>query len=641
MLQSMRDGAKSWVIKSIFMGLLVMATAGLVLMDIGNFFTGNLPQATAFEVEGTSFKMNDLDRLVTQALQQNNLTLAQGIQAGIVNVVINNEIQKHLLAKEAQRLDISISDEIVAKQTKALLDTFIKPSGEQDQDNSELRTTLFQRLLMQAGMSESQYVAMQKHDIASTLVSSPLSSTATIPNDLKDILLKYNAEMRDADTYYITVSKSELPSVDEDTLKAFYEENKEGYRVPEYRRFDVASLTLDNVQKSISIADEMIEAEYKDRIRSGDYQTPEMRLLAQVSLSSREEADKVLEKAKSLKNLQKALKDVTGSDAAYVKAEKYDASSLPEEISKDLFSNEKTGLMGPYETALGWFVMDVKKVFPKTQKPLADVKDEIEADLRYTKAADSLYDLSYALEDALTAGEDLDTVAKEMKLDMKRVSFVDNAGNALNKKDKNFNDKTMKASTEVLDAVFQAGEGAVTPLLENSAGDFLVAHIHEVKESYIPKFSDIKKDVRADWNKKEKARIAREKAEEFMTLVAKDQKRPKFKSHKNIHRLEFAGDLSKQKLNTLAVTALFQLDKINEMTAIPYKDGQLVVRYKGSSLSLPKKESSAFVELKGSIDRDYTKTILTDYFTELKKNLDITINEEAIANFYSNRLSQQ
>ena len=143
-----------------------------------------------------------------------------------------------------------------------------------------------------------------------------------------------------------------------------------------------------------------------------------------------------------------------------------------------------------------------------------------------------------------------------------------------------------------------------------------------------------------DWMEQERARLAREKSEEFMTLVAKDQKRPNFKKHSAIHRLTYAGDVSKQSLDTLAVTALFQLDKPGEMTSIPYKNGQLVIRYNGSSLDLPKKESAAFVELKGSNKRAYDQTLLEDYLAALKQDLDISINEEAIASYYANRLSQ-
>lgn len=636
----MRDGAQSWIIKTIFLGLLALATAGLVLMDMGNFFTGALPETTAFEIEDESFSMSQLDRLVSQTLQQNQLTLEQGISAGVVNAVINQEIERRLLAKEAHKLGIIVSDEIVADQTQALLDNFVSADTESGKNNADLRRAVFERLLMQAGLSEAQYIAMQKHDIASTLLKTTIAGHSLIPDDLKEMLLQYNAETRDAQTYHITVKDSEIPTADTETLKAFYESQKESYRVPEYRRFDVAELTLQNIQDNLDITDEMIADEYHNRIAAGDYVTAEMRLLAQASLPSKEEAEQVLSKAKELKDLRKALKEVTGSDSAYVPADKYDTSSLPETLSVPLFETQDKGLMGPFETDLGWFVLDVKDVMPASTKTLKEVRDGIDADLRYSLAADNLYDLSYALEDAINAGDSLETVAKEMNLKVTHVGFVDAAGNAENSKEKGFTDDVMPASTEVLDSVFQTEAGLPTPLLENATGDFLIAHVHETKASYIPDFEDIQKEVQKDWMEQERARIAREKAEEFMTLVAKDQKRPNFKTHNNVHRLTYAGDLSKQQLNTLAVTALFQLDKKGEMTSIPYKNGQLVIRYNGSSLDLPEKESTAMLELKGSISRSYDETLLEDYFAALKSDLDITINNEAIAEFYANRLGQ-
>ncbi len=636
----MRDGAQSWILKTLFLGLLALATAGLVLMDMGNFFTGGLPETTAFEIEDESFSMSQLDRLVTQTLQQNNLTLEQGLQAGIVNVVINSEVERRLLAKEARNLGILISDEIVANQTNALLDNFVAANKATGESNESLRRSIFARLLQQAGLSEAQYVAMQKHDIASTLLKTTLTEQTLLPDAMQEMLLQYNAETRSAETYHITVKDSEIPSADDEVLQALYEEKKESYRVPEYRRFDVATLTLQQVQDALEISDEMIANEYQDRIAGGDYTTVEMRLLAQASLDTEEDAQAVLTKASELKDLRKALKEITGTDTAYVPADKYDVSSLPETLATPLFKSQKTGFMGPYETDLGWFVLDVKEVVPASTKALTEVKEAIEADLRYAKASDSLYDLSYALEDAINAGESLEDVVKEMNLNLTKVALVDAAGNAKNKKEASFTDDIMPASTEVLDAVFQTEAGFATPLLENSNGDFLVAHVYDIEPSFIPEFKDVKSEVKKDWMEQERARLAREKSEEFMTLVAKDQKRPNFKKHSAIHRLTYAGDVSKQSLDTLAVTALFQLDKPGEMTSIPYKNGQLVIRYNGSSLDLPKKESAAFVELKGSNKRAYDQTLLEDYLAALKQDLDISINEEAIASYYANRLSQ-
>ena len=637
MLQSMRDGASSIFMKIIFMGLLVMATLGLVLMDMGGFFRSGPSLAVAFEVEGQEFSTVELDRMVTEQLRQQGLTLEQGLEQGIVDQIINAQVEARLLGYETRRLGVRVPDSIVAEHARSLVSSLTSVFQQQGQDIDQ--GALFRQFVNNMGMTEAQYVQYQKNEIASNLVNESLISSKYTPDILVDALMAYDTEQRVAETYDITVTDSDITAPSEEELKAYYETVKAAYEIPEYRSFNMAVMKLEDVQNDLALGDDIIKAEYEYRRDNGDYAIPEQRRITQASIETQEDAQKVYEMAKDDGDLRAALKSVVGNTQGYIVADDYDQSGLPEELSDVAFSAQKGDVTEPVQTALGWYVMRIDEVMSARNKPLDDeIKNEIITDLKYEKGADALFDLSNNFEDMLAGGSTLKEAGDALNVAIVEWSAIDGAGRPKAKDGKTLDEDAVVGSEKVVEAVFETGEGMASYLVENEQGDFIIVEVTSVEPSLIPSYEDIKDSVKKDWVAKQKDDLALQKAEDLIAQLAENPNAVSFKTQKPVRRITEDTDASQDEIETVA---LFQLNSVGEVTSIPTSKGRRLIRLKDIILEDAGGEAAkAMAEKRGAYTRGFTQSILDDYYTQLKDRVDVEIHHDAIEEFYRQRLEQ-
>lgn len=644
MLQSMRDGASSWFMKFIFSALLVLATAGLVLMDMGGFFRSGPPLAVAFTVEGQEFSTVELDRMVSQTLRNRNLTLEQGLQEGIVQEIINREVDSRILNVETRDLGVRIPDSVVAEKARALMTTIMGVFQQNDQEVDE--AAVFRQFVNNLGMTESMYVASEKNKIATELVSNALTKASFTPSNLVDALIAYDQEERIAQTYDLIIKDKDIKKPSDDDLMAFYETAKESYATPEYRRFSFVTLSLEEVTNELEVSEDLILDEYDLRMRNGDYIIPESRKLAQASLPDFETADKVYKATQDGKDLRAALRSVTGSTDSYVVPEDYTRDALTAELADVAFNAEVGTITEPVETPLGWFVMRIDAANDEGNKPLKDVREEITTDIRFELSADALFELGNAFEDSIAGGLTLAEAADEMNLPVVEWHLVDGIGRPQASKEKAFDDKALVGSESILEAVFETNEGETSPLVENENGDFIVVYVDEVITSEIPAFEDLKETVTKDWRAQERARLAREKAESLMVELQDTPKAVSFKTRKKASRPlqhvtegdEETKTEDKSGLSEIERIALFQIEDVNGVTTLPIDNGQRLIRLKQVVISAPKDDD--LIEKRGAYVRTFKENVLSDYYAKLRNKIDVDVNKDVIDQFYKLRLEQ-
>ncbi len=646
MLQSMRDGASSWFMKFVFSALLVLATAGLVLMDMGGFFRSGPPLAVAFTVEGQEFSTVELDRMVSQTLRNRNLTLEQGLQEGIIQEIINREVDSRILNVETRDLGVRIPDSVVAEKARALMSTIMGVFQQSDQDVDE--AAVFRQFVNNLGMTESMYVASEKNKIATELVSNALTKASFTPSNLVDALIAFDQEERIAQTYDLIIKDKDIRKPSDEDLMAFYEIAKESYATPEYRRFSFVTLSLEEVTKELEVSEDLILDEYDLRMRNGDYIIPESRKLAQASLPDFETADKVYKATQDGKDLRAALREVTGSTDSYVVPEDYTRDALTAELADVAFNAEVSTITEPVETPLGWFVMRIDAANDESNRPLEDVRDEITTDIKFELSADALFELGNSFEDSIAGGLNLIEAADEMNLPVVEWHMIDAIGRPQASKEKAFDDKALVGSESVLEAVFETNEGETSPLVENENGDFIVVYVDEVITSEIPAFEDLKETVTKDWRSQERARLAREKAESLMVELQDTPKAVSFKTRKKAlrplqHVTEDGDDTKKETtdksgLSEIERIALFQIEDINGVTTLPIYNGQRLIRLKEIVLSTPKDDD--LIEKRGAYVRTFKENVLSDYYAKLRNKIDVDVNNDVIDQFYKLRLEQ-
>ena len=116
MLIWMRDSAGAGILKFFLLGILVLAVAGLVLMDVGGFFTGNMASGTVAKGGGVNIGATEFNRTVERVVSRQGVSASDAYKFGLVDNILTSEIQNRLFTNEAKDLGLEVPDESIRNQ---------------------------------------------------------------------------------------------------------------------------------------------------------------------------------------------------------------------------------------------------------------------------------------------------------------------------------------------------------------------------------------------------------------------------------------------------------------------------------------------------------------------------------------------
>lgn len=337
--------------------------------------------------------------------------------------VLNNLIAQRVLAEEAKRSKLSVSDQ-------SLQQTIINMGGLTTADG-KFDVERYKTILAAQGMSPTTYEARLRQELTSQQVNAAIQSTAFAPDSLAKRLSELGEQEREVQQLAFRASDyvSQV-KVTDDMLKSYYEKSNQ-FNVPEQVKAEYVVLTADALASQINVSDADIKSYYEQNTKQ--YGTEEQRRASHILIGVNKDApdaDKAAAKAKA----EKLLASLRKNPAEFAK--------LAKENSVDTGSAERGGDLGffgkgtmvkPFEDAAyklkqdevsdlvqsdyGFHIIKVTAIKPAAIKPLEQVKNEIASDIRkqlvvkkYTETADVFNNTVYEQADSLKA------VAEKLKL---------------------------------------------------------------------------------------------------------------------------------------------------------------------------------------------------------------------------------
>jgi len=397
MLQSMRSYSRSAIAVLMFIFLIITFGA----WGVGDIFRNRTPDPVVADVAGTEIHSTFLRQRFTQQLDQlqrntgSTIPMNQAIALNIHMRVLEGEIQQVMRDKLSKDYGLVISDEFVRK-TLVQEPAFRGLGGTFDPN-------MYARVLQSMGTNEQIYVAGLKRDYAVDELFGSMTGGVVTPADYAELLYRYRLEKRVADTTVVTfasIKNVRMPTDDE--LKAYYETNKAKFALPEYRKLKFVYVKADDVMGDVKVPPEKLREEYE--IRLGEFTTLETRDIDQVVLDSEDKANALADAVQKGKAFDAAAKEILGRDNAVIKLGMLKKSDLPAGLADPAFDLKQGVVSRPVRTALGWHVLLVNKIAPKTVKPFEAVKDEVEQTLKKSAAPDRLLAMATDLEKQLNRG---------------------------------------------------------------------------------------------------------------------------------------------------------------------------------------------------------------------------------------------
>ena len=425
MLQKIRDNLQGTIAKVIIAAIAVP----FGLFGIEAFFTGGAPKAARVGQENIS------QQELEQAIELQRRRLLGNASASIDPTeledaklrgpVLDSLIERKLLGQVAAHSGFRAGEGLI---DRIILD------DESFRENGTFSQERFQGILASNGLSPASYRNLLREEV---LINQVLGGLATsdfaTEQEIREVA---RITQQSVDVRYINVpvdTKSPAPEVPADRISSYFTANAAEFRTPESAGFDYLELRIEDLYAAVD--EEKVKAAYDARL--ADYKNATERHAAHIMISSLDD-----DKAKvRLGELREAL--AKGGDfAALASQNSEDVGSAQSGgdlgySSGDAFPAEfETALAGlkpgevsePLRTESGWHIVKLLDVRAKEAPTLAELRPDIEAELKARAAKPVFVERSEQLADLTFNSEGLDEAAKALGITVQHGPVISRRG---------------------------------------------------------------------------------------------------------------------------------------------------------------------------------------------------------------------
>lgn len=513
MMDGMRKAGKSIVgriVIAILFGFLIFSFA---LWGIGDIFRGYGTRTVA-SVGSANIDVEVYRQAFQQELQQlsrrygRNITTEQALLAGIDQQVLNRLLAEETLNETARLYGLGLpEDKLAAIVTSD--QAFAGNDGKFDRQR-------FNDIIRQAGYTEQRFLNEQRSVALRQQIAQAIAGVPHAPAIIRNALDRYAHEERKI--RYFAFGESELDPIakaSDEALKTYFEDNKDSFKLPEFRKFVSLSLKPTDLADPKAVKDEDAKAEFerlKDQLAK-----PERRVVRQIVFQNADEAKTASEKIKSGKTFadiaaERNLKEAD-TNLGLVSQKEIADKSVAEavfKLAKDQVSDVIAGTFGSVIAT----VSDIDAGEPATYEKFGE---EIKKELALKKARNIVRDLHDKIEDQRAAAKPLDAIAKELDLKLQVIESVDRLGRDPQKG----NLETLADREAILPAVFSSDIGVDNEALTTRDGGYIWYDVTGITPARDRTLEEARKDVEDAWRKDEVSKALGAKAQALVDEINK------------------------------------------------------------------------------------------------------------------------
>ena len=344
--------------------------------------------------------------------------------------ILDDLIDQRLLFQEVRKRHLFASDDAVRQAIMAV---------EAFQDNGQFSQQRYEALLSAQGMSPAGFEAQVRQDLALQQLAGTIGRSGIVSQRVMDKVLALQSEARHVQEFVLPVENYVAKvKLEDGAAKKFYDENTEQFRTPDQAKVEYVVLTPESLAVEVSEAE--IKAWYdghKER-----YQQPEERRASHILIAAEK-----LGKDKARQKAEEVLREVQAKPAAFAElARKHSDDPGSASQGGDLGFFGRGMMVKPFEDAtfalrdgevsgivesdFGFHIIKLTGQHVAREKPLAEVRGEIERELKssavarkFAEAAESFSNMVYEQSDSLQP------VADQFKLKIQRSDWIGREAN--------------------------------------------------------------------------------------------------------------------------------------------------------------------------------------------------------------------
>ena len=489
---------------------LAIVCVAMVIFFIPNFMTdpsGNLAATGAVAVvEGREIRADEFQRTYQAQIQAYRSAYGANMsdqllrQLGVEQQILQQMVDERAALAEADRLDVRVSDGEVRQRILAI------PSFQEN--GVFIGEERYRQLLamQRPPMTPSDFEEAVRSSLVVEKLRASLTEWLSVPDkELEQEYRRRNDKVKLAVVSFPTDSFRPDVSATDAEITAYFDSNKEDFRIPEKRKIRYLLLDVESIRSKLVVPPADIERAYNDRI--GEYTTPEQ-LRASHILLKIEGKDEAAVRAQGEELLKKAK---AGADfAALAKQYSEDEASAPNggdldyfgrgrmvpEFDAVAFTMEPGQISDLVKTSFGFHIIKLVDKKAGATRTLEEVRPQLQDQLSVERAQQQAANLAESLRARITRASDLDTVAKEQGLVVQESGFFARDEPVLG----------LGASPELGARTFAMNQGDVAGPIQTGRG-YVFASLVAKQDAYLPQVDEVKERVRDE--------VIRGKAKEF------------------------------------------------------------------------------------------------------------------------------
>lgn len=402
---------------------IVWLLMGLLLLGLGGFgvtsFSGNATSDLG-RVGSTPVEADDYLRTLQADMQAFSAQTGQPVTAEMARQIgLTQSVQARLFAAaaledEARRLGLSVGDEAVAREIREA-PSFKGLTGQFD-------PARYQELLRSEGLTPAEFEHDVRMDQARLILQQAITGGVTAAPAIAEGIAAWILETRDIEWQELTDADLPEPIAppDEATLKAWHEANGDRFTAPETKQITYAWLTPDMLVDSVELDEQALRALYEEQIAT--YRQPERRLVERLVYPDEAQAQDAKARLDAGQATFEQLANERGLELADIDLGEVTEQELGA-AGAPVFALDQPAVVGPVMTDLGPALFSMNAILEAVDVPFEQAAEELRAEAALDAARRQIDDQLSGFEDLLAGGASLEDMAGETPMQLGEIAW--------------------------------------------------------------------------------------------------------------------------------------------------------------------------------------------------------------------------
>lgn len=537
--------------------------------------------------------------------------------------ILNDLITQRLLMQEASKQRVFASDDVVRRTINGI--EAFKVDGKFSQER-------YTQMLAAQGMSPEGFEAQLRQDLTLQQLATAVAQSGIVARTVSDKVIGLQTEKREVQEYRVLLDAYlDKVKLADGAAQKFYDENGKQFATPEQAKAEYVVLSMDALSAQLSVSDAEIKAWYdghKDK-----FQQPEERRASHILIAS----DK-LGKDKAKAKAEEILQDLRKTPSAFADLAKKHSSdpgsagkggdlgffgrgAMVKPFEDAAFSLKEGEVSGVVESDFGFHIIKVTGIHAAKEKPLSEVRAQIEAEVKagsaarkFAEAAEAFTNLVYEQSDSLKPA------AEKFKLTVKQSDWLSRQANPAAGP---LGNEKLLATLFAEDSVKSKRN---TEAVEVAPNTLVAARIVEYKPAAQVPFEQVKASIESMLKRKEAQVLASKDGEARLEALKKGEDKLAWGAAKPISRMDA------RMVPPPAVSPIFRIDagKLPAYTGVElpgtgYALFKLVKVSAGEQLDDARRQG-----LQRQIGQIATQEEVEAYIAALRARYKVEINQAAL-----------